>query len=97
MSTIYGVDDIADFCVARDSGERVEITKELYWYFCEVLPRQSLFQRTRLGNGKDPHTYYVDFGFAEGWERITAFFRSPKSPAEPCRYYAQITPHWNTQ
>ena len=51
-----------EFINAMNSGEKIEIDEEMYYYWLEVLP---------------PARYYDGggFGFAEGIDNITKFWR----------------------
>ena len=49
-----------------------EVSKEKYYYYLEVLPPIHYGKNVRLVDGT---TRDVDFGFAEGWERVMAFWK----------------------
>lgn len=74
------------FIDARDRGQRCEISEALYNYFLEVLPPVLTNAWVQLVDGTRVR---ADFGFAEGADRITAFWRA-RTPLGP-RYYAQHT------
>ena len=74
--------DFAEFIQRRDAGEKVEIDEELYSYFMEVLPPVTWATHHSFPDGM---RRFTDFGFAEGEERITAFWR------DGARYFAQHT------
>lgn len=84
--TIEPIDDMKEFCKARDTGNRVLISEELYWYFLEVLPPVWMHTTVRLPDGKDQ---FSDLGFAEGAERVTIFWSEGKGSEK--RYLAQLT------
>ncbi len=71
----------AEFLTARDTGKRVEISKAIYWYFLEVLPPVT-WNQTYVLDGQEIHS---QFGFAEGTEEVTAYWREGK------RYFCQKT------
>ena len=72
------------FIDARDRGQRCEISQALYDYFLDVLP--PVLTNVQLVDGTRVR---ADFGFAEGAERITAFWRA-RTPFG-FRFYAQHT------
>jgi hypothetical protein len=72
----------ATFLTERDSGAKVEIDEAMWWYWLEVLPPVYMRRRVTLADGTEK---VVAFGFAEGTERITAFWREDK------RYFCQLT------
>ncbi len=86
--TVYDLDHIADFCAARDRDGIVEVAADLFDYFLEVLPPVWMNRSLRLPTGE---IRTCSFGFAEGHERITAFFRRP-SAGGGYRYFAFLTP-----
>lgn len=79
--------DLPAFVSARDRGERCEVDEEMYWYFLEVLPPQFMGEVVTLCDGD---SIRADFGFAEGAERITAFWKARPTQGDPV-YYAQHT------
>ena len=85
--TIYTMDTIKDFCAARDAGEMAEVDEELFDYFLEVLPPVHMLYTAHIG--ADNHIQRASFGFAEGYERVTAFWRKDG------RFFAQLTNEWN--
>lgn len=59
-------------CVtAINNGERVEIDEEMFMYWLEVLPPVYMRRNVTLPDGK---CIVAAFGFAEGAEKITAFW-----------------------
>ncbi len=64
-----------------NSGEPVEVDEEFYWYFLEVLP--PIFMNKYLEEIKRR----VDFGFAEGYEKVRAFWK--EGSGENVRYFCQ--------
>ncbi len=78
--------DLRAFCEARDRGELCQIDEEMWSYFLEVLPPRFMHRTVTLCNGEQ---IAADFGFAEGAERITAFWRSRLEGT--LKYYAQHT------
>src|SRR5262245_52843141 len=69
---IYTMANIAQFAEAKQRGETLEVDEELFYYFLEVLPPYRVSYRTHLKSGR---IQQVDFGFAEGAEPVTAFWR----------------------
>ena len=71
--TVYSMEgDRLAFLAARDSGRRIKVDEETFYYFLEVLPPASMRRTYRL-DGEDVRT---SFGFAEGCEEITAFWKA---------------------
>lgn len=66
-----------EFIEIMNSGERFEVDEEMYYYWLEVLPPIFMYQHIDFLPGHEGHKMQVDFGFAEGCEYITVFFRSP--------------------
>lgn len=62
--------DPAGYLNAVETDQPLEVTEGTFYYFLEVLPPAYL-ARTILINGQPRR---VAFGFAEGCERITAFW-----------------------
>ena len=69
---IYTTEAWEEMIAAKNSGAKIEITEEVYDYFLEVLPPAYMGRVAKLP-GIGPRL--VDFGFAEGAEPITAFWR----------------------
>ena len=67
------IEDIREFCEKRDAGECCTISEELFNYFLGVLPPIYMNRNVELVDGDKT---LASFGFAEGWERITAFWRT---------------------
>ena len=67
-------------------GKAVEIEREVFDYFLEVLPPVSMNKTIKMPDGRMQKT---SFEFAEGWEETTAFWKDNN------RYYAQKTGHMN--
>lgn len=63
--------DFQEFVAARDRGELCVIDEEMYMYWLEVLPPVFMFRDVELINGRKVR---AGFGFAEGAERVTAFW-----------------------
>lgn len=64
------LEDGAAYLNAVESGETIEITRDTFDYFLEVLPPVYM-RRTMILDGQSRD---VAFGFAEGYELITAFW-----------------------
>jgi hypothetical protein len=82
--------DFGDCVAAIHSGARVEIDHEMYMYWLEVLPPVYMRRVVTLpGDGKR----VTAFGFAEGCERITAFWSEGSGDA--ARFFCQRTEQWH--
>jgi len=66
-----------EFIKAMHSGEQFECDEEMYFYWLEVLPPIFMFQAIDFLPGHEGHRMKVDFGFAEGADCVTVFWRSP--------------------
>ena len=84
---VFTLARIAEFCAARDTDRRVEVSEDLWFYFLEVLPpvHMGYWARRSNGPGAGWTEFKASFGFAEGAELVTAFWR------EDGRYFAQLT------
>ena len=74
---------------ARDTGQTIEITEGTFDYYLEVLP-PAYMGRTISIDGKSRK---VTFGFAEGYEPITAFWT--ESRAGSVHYFCKRTNEMN--
>jgi hypothetical protein len=74
-------DQWQEFIFAMHSGARFEIDKEMFDYWRSVLPPIFLHEIVKLPQGE----VLASFGFAEGAEPITVFWR------DRGRYYGQRT------
>ena len=92
---VFTMDTIRQFCEARDTGRRVEVDEELWWYFLEVLPPAHMGYRATVRNaaGDGDITIQASFGFAEGWEPVTAFWHG--HGLERGRFFCQRTKEMN--
>jgi hypothetical protein len=77
----------AEFIMAMRSGNKIEIDKEIYYYFLEVLP--PIFMNRELPFPDPKHPMRYGFGFAEGAEEIKVFWREGE------KYFCQKTPFMN--
>ena len=83
---VFTLARIAEFCAARDTDRRVEVSEDLWFYFLEVLPPVHMnYQACVQDRCGARINRWVAFGFAEGAELVTAFWR------EDGRYFAQLT------
>jgi len=87
---VYDMESIAAFCAARDAGNKVEVDQELFDYFLEVLPPVHMNYRATLPDGQ---VIQASFGFAEGWEKVTAFWQGQGEMRG--KYFAQRTQEMN--
>lgn len=79
------------FIDAMCSGERFECDEEMYYYWLEVLPPVFMHREITFLPGHEGHLMRVDFGFAEGAEPVTVFWRSP----DRTRFFGQRTTFMN--
>ena len=78
-----------DMIATMESGERTEIDEDTFWYFLGVLP--PIYQDRKMEVGGK--TIKVDFGSAEGYEKVKAFWREGKG--KNTKYYCQKTNEMN--
>ena len=88
-TSVYTMDTINAFCEERDQGGIVEVDEDLFYWFLEVLPPIHMHYIAHFDDGT---ARSANFGFAEGAERVTAFWRAG---AEDTRYFARLTREWN--
>ena len=92
--TVHTMANMAAFLTARDTGNVVEIDEELYWYYLEVLPPVRMHYWARVSNPDGTHRMVMaSFGFAEGWEPITAFWAGKHE--DKGKYFCQLTNEMN--
>ena len=82
-----------DFLDTWHKGEKVEIHESIFDYFLGVLPPVFMWRQVELIDGT---RIYASFGFAEGSERVTAFWSVPLYDKEDGgvlsrRYFCQHT------
>jgi len=77
---------------ARDSGQVIEVDEDVYWYFLEVLPPAYMGRTVKLPNGTMQR---ADFGFAEGYEPITAFWQIGANSSPNRQYFCCKTEEMN--
>jgi hypothetical protein len=75
-----------EFLAAMQSGRPFEMDEESFYYWLEVLPPAYMGRIVKLPNGWSIRAF---FGFAEGEEQITAFWR------QDGRYFGCRTDEWN--
>ena len=98
---VFTLGRIAEFCAARDTGRRVEVSEDLFEYFLGVLPpvHMGYLASVRNESGDGLIQIYASFGFAEGCETVTAFWPGINSQTtgerESGRYFAQLTNEMN--
>lgn len=83
-------DDWSAFIQAKNSGALCRIDEAIFEYFLEVLPPVYMFREATLNTGRKLR---VDFGFAEGAEIVTAFWR--EFGAYGAAFYCQHTTEVN--
>ena len=81
----------AEFIKVMHSGEVFECDEAMYFYWLEVLPPIFMFETITWLPGHEGHGMRVDFGFAEGAEPITVFWRS----LDKKRFFGQRTKKMN--
>lgn len=82
QGSVHTLDTNSALFAALARGERAEVDEEVFEYFLEVLPPQFMSKTVPLVDGS---SVGATFGFAEGSDTITAFWR------EGGRYFAQHT------
>lgn len=80
-------EDWQEFITAINSKDRFEIDEEMYYYWLDVLPPVFMHQWIDFLPGHEGHKMFCEFGFAEGADYITVFFRSPDGK----HFYGQKT------
>lgn len=76
-----------EFIATMNSGDKFEVDEEMYYYWLEVLPPIFMHKWIDFLPGHEGHKMRVEFGFAEGADYITVFFRS----LDGKRFYGQKT------
>ena len=71
-STVYTCETWPETIAAMHSGKTIEINEEVFDYFLEVLPPVHMGYRANLPDGTQVRAC---FGFAEGYEPVTAFWK----------------------
>ncbi len=91
---IYTRENWQEMIAARDSGEVVEVNQDIYWYFLEVLPPAYMGRTVTLPNGQKQ---LADYGFAEGYETVTAFWQVGPNSSDNRQYFCcrtrEMNPH----
>lgn len=92
---IYTMETISQFACDKKSGDMLEVDEELFDWFLEVLPPIHMYYAATVKNGKGTGTIQLKaaFGFAEGAERVTAFWQGCNEMKG--RYFAQLTTEMN--
>lgn len=78
---VHTAADLSAFHTARDQGGIVEVDEELFFYYLEILPPVFMYRTLYVAGS----LRRISFGFAEGAERITAFWE------EGNRYFCTLT------
>lgn len=86
MDKVYTRENWAEFIAAENRGEQLEVDEDIFDYFLEVLPPVYMYRTVELPNGTQVRT---TFGFAEGAEPVTAFWKLDG------RYFCQRTKEMN--
>ena len=76
-----------EFMKVMLSGERFEIDEKMFYYWLEVIPPVFMNREINYLPDNEGPQQRVDFGFAEGAEAITVFWRD----LEKRRFYGQRT------
>ena len=92
---VYTMDTCSQFARDKQSGDMLEVDKELWYYFLEVLPPIHMGYKATVRNaaGDGDMTIHASFGFAEGYEYVTAFWCGTGEAKG--RYFAQLTKEMN--
>jgi hypothetical protein len=92
---VFTMDTIREFCEARDTGRMVEVDEELWEYFLEVLPpvHMGYLATVRNATGDGWLQIQASFGFAEGYELVTALWRGRGE--QRGRFFCQRTKEMN--
>jgi len=85
-------EDWQEFIRVMHSGQPFEVDEEMWEYWLEVLPPVLMNKEITFMPGHEGHPVKVDFGFAEGNEQVTVFWRSPDGK----RYFGQRTARVNS-
>lgn len=85
---VYEIDEWAELLSSWHHGLKTPISEPVYWEFLEVLPPVAMRKRITLVSGIE---VVADFLFAEGAERVSAFFKDPVDG----RLYVQHTNIFN--
>ena len=86
QSKVYSIVRPSEFQTARHSGRRIEVDEDTYWFYLEVLPPASMGKTYTL----DGIPQRTNFGFADGTELITAFWKEYDGSGAT-RYFCQMT------
>ena len=81
--------DAAAYLNAVATAQTLEITEGAFYYFLEVLP--PAYMRRTITTNNQPRR--VTFGFAEGCERITAFWAEKRG--DEVHYFCKRTEEMN--
>ena len=80
-----------EFIVVMHSGEKFECNEKMCFYWLEVLPPIFMYQKIDFLPGHEGKPAHVDFGFAEGCDLVTVFWRS----LDKKRFFGQRTKKQN--
>lgn len=83
---VYTRQQWSEFLAERDSGREVEVDEDLFNYFLEVLPLVGMPWNAIFQDGTKRRCAY---GFAEGYEKITAFYT--KRDLNGLYYFCRLT------
>ena len=75
------------FLKERDTGGIVEMDEDIFDYFLDVLPPAWMNREITMPDGRQQR---IAFGFAEGWENVTAFWRKREADGA-LHFYCQLT------
>jgi len=101
MLTPYSYDDHTpeewqEFLSKLHAGEKIAIDESMFSYFLEVLPPIFMNKYVNDLPGYEGHAMKISFGFAEGAEPITYFWRTLDNGfGDGCRYFCQRSKRMN--
>jgi len=87
---IYTKENWTETIAAMHSGAVIEIDQDVYWYFLEVLPPAYMGKTITLPDGQR-----ADYGFAEGYEPVTAFWQVGANASPTRQYFCVRTQEMN--
>ena len=81
----YEKNNWLELITAMRSGAKIEITEEVYYYFLGVLPPVFVNKYVDFMPGYEGHRMFVNFGFAEGMEKIVLFWHNDQQEKFYCQ------------
>lgn len=87
--------DFAAFVTARNAGELCRIDEEMFFYWLEVLPPVYFDQVQRVEIDGVSYLKRCSFGFAEGREFITDFWRNTDGNGKGTAFFCKMSNRLN--